>query len=281
MAAAWDGAGRRPLDRARRPLRGDRPPTFDRALVDAVDGRRSAARCSTSAAARARSTRRGRLAACPPGSVLGVDLSARMLERGARDGRGRGPRRTSRSCRPTRRCTRSSPARSTSRSAASARCSSPTRSPRSRTSGARSRPGGQLALLAWRDLGAQRVVERVPRRARRGPRPPDAAVRRAGAVRPGRPNRITTERLSAAGFADVTFTSIDEPLWFGRDVDDAWPFVSDARHRRAGSPHDLDDAAREAALGALRASLAAHETPDGVRYGGSAWLITARNGGAS
>jgi hypothetical protein len=88
---------------------------------------------------------------------------------------------------------------------------------------------------------------------------------------------IATERLDAAGLSGITFTSVDEPVWFGRDLDDAWSFVSTLGIAR-GLTHDLDDAARADALGALRDSLAAHETPDGVRYAGSAWLITARNG---
>ena len=88
---------------------------------------------------------------------------------------------------------------------------------------------------------------------------------------------ITAERLDEAGLADIEFTSIDEPVCFGRDGDDAFAFVSTLGIVR-GLTHDLTDEARDAALGALRSSLAAHETSDGVRYAGSAWLITARNG---
>jgi hypothetical protein len=38
----------------------------------------------------------------------------------------------------------------------------------------------------------------------------------------------------------------------------------------------LDDDARSGALQALRDTIAAHETPDGVLYASGAWLITAR-----
>jgi hypothetical protein len=40
----------------------------------------------------------------------------------------------------------------------------------------------------------------------------------------------------------------------------------------------LDDDTRRAALDELRATVAAHETADGVRFGSSAWLITAVKG---
>jgi SAM-dependent methyltransferase len=137
------------------------------------------------------------------------------------------------------------------------------------------RPDGALAVLAWRDLERNEWLSSFRDALAAGrdlPTPP------AGVPGPfGMADRsITHERLSAAGFADVAFTTIDEPVWFGRDLDDAWSFVSNLGMAR-GLTHDLDDAARADAFRELRDSLAAHETADGVGYGASAWLITARN----
>jgi hypothetical protein len=38
---------------------------------------------------------------------------------------------------------------------------------------------------------------------------------------------------------------------------------------------DLDAGRRSAALAALRRDVEAHVTPDGVRYGSAAWVVTA------
>lgn len=43
-----------------------------------------------------------------------------------------------------------------------------------------------------------------------------------------------------------------------------------------GLTEDLDADATTSALDRLRATLVAHETPDGVLFGSSAWLVVAR-----
>ena len=68
---------------------------------------------------------------------------------------------------------------------------------------------------------------------------------------------------------------VDEPIRLGHDAEDAFTFVSTLGITR-GLTHDLDDAGRAAALEALRACLAAHDTGDGVLFAGSAWLVLAR-----
>lgn len=60
----------------------------------------------------------------------------------------------------------------------------------------------------------------------------------------------------------------------GADADDAFAFVRDFGITR-GLTHDLDDADTEATLDALHRTLVDHQTGDGVRFGASAWLITA------
>ena len=83
-----------------------------------------------------------------------------------------------------------------------------------------------------------------------------------------------TEVLEAAGFADVTFTDVHEPVYYGQDVAAALNWVrgftstSDALNR-------LDAAAADRALGRLRAALAAHTSDDGVWFNSRAWIVTA------
>lgn len=60
----------------------------------------------------------------------------------------------------------------------------------------------------------------------------------------------------------------------GAAADDAFAFVRDFGITRELT-HDLDDADTEAALDALHRTLVDHQTGDGVRFGASAWLITA------
>jgi hypothetical protein len=84
-----------------------------------------------------------------------------------------------------------------------------------------------------------------------------------------------TEILEAAGFADVAFTDVREPVYYGLDVGAALDWVrgfactSEALKR-------LDPAAAADATGHLRAAFASHLSEDGVWFGSRAWIITAR-----
>lgn len=137
------------------------------------------------------------------------------------------------------------------------------------------RPGGRLVLLAWRELARNEWITAVRTALAAGrdlPSPPP------GAPGPSRlaDQSIATAGLREAGFGKVDFVSVDEPIWFGADADDAYSFVSTFGITR-GLTADLDPAVRAAALDQLRSSLKDHETSDGVQYGASAWLITASN----
>ena len=121
------------------------------------------------------------------------------------------------------------------------------------------------------------MARRSADRSRRGTLPPDTATRGTRAVQHGRPRHHEGAARRAAGFHDVGFRSIDEPVWFGSDADDAYSFVSTLGITR-GLTADLDDAARAAALDQLHQTLKRHETADGVVLAGSAWLVTATNG---
>ncbi|HUQ63649.1 MAG TPA: methyltransferase domain-containing protein [Acidimicrobiales bacterium] len=136
------------------------------------------------------------------------------------------------------------------------------------------RPGGRLALLAWRELPRNEWVRTFLEAVAAGRElpvpPPDAPTpfSLAGVER-------TTGILDGAGFDSVNFEPIDEPVMFGRDADDAYAFISTTGVVR-GMTESLDEATRAQALANLRKALAAHESADGVLLGSSAWLITAR-----
>jgi hypothetical protein len=83
-----------------------------------------------------------------------------------------------------------------------------------------------------------------------------------------------TEILKAAGFADITFADVCEPVYYGPDVAAALDWVrgftctSEALKR-------LDPAAATRAAGRLREALAAHVSDDGVWFDSRAWIVTA------
>ena len=136
------------------------------------------------------------------------------------------------------------------------------------------RPGGRLALLAWRSLAENEWLIAIRESLAAGrslPAPP------AGA--PGPFGLADADRLgpalATAGFEDVSFTAVDEPMSLGTDAADAWAFVRRQGIVR-GLTQSLDEATRDQALAGLRRVLESHESEDGVLFGAAAWLITAR-----
>jgi len=81
--------------------------------------------------------------------------------------------------------------------------------------------------------------------------------------------------LEAAGFADVSFTDVHEPMYFGPDVDTALDWVGSYAFTRDVLSR-LDSAAAARALGRLREMLAVHIRGDGVWFDSRAWIVTAR-----
>ncbi|WP_181783022.1 class I SAM-dependent methyltransferase, partial [Pseudonocardia pini] len=84
------------------------------------------------------------------------------------------------------------------------------------------RPGGRLALLVWQPYERQEWMPAF-RRVLSGSRPlPPPAP---GMWSFGEPERLSP-LLSAAGFTDVGFTSLTEPMVVGTDVEDAVDYVT-------------------------------------------------------
>ncbi len=133
------------------------------------------------------------------------------------------------------------------------------------------RPGGRLALLAWQELPRNEWVRELFAALAAGrelPAPPPEAPGPFSLADPARVRRI----LTAAGFADVQLQSMNAPMYFGPDVEDAYRFVLGLM---GWMLEGLDEAGRARARDALRATLASHDTGHGVTYDSAAWLITA------
>ena len=143
-----------------------------------------------------------------------------------------------------------------------------------RNFGASLRPGGRLAVLAWRSLTENEWLN-VFRSALAAGR--ELGIPPVGAPSPfglADPDHVRTV-LTAAGFSDVELAKVDEPIEFGKDADDAWSFIRTIGIVE-GLTQDLDEPTKASALDALHGAVADHETPDGVLFGTAAWLITAR-----
>jgi hypothetical protein len=102
--------------------------------------------------------------------------------------------------------------------------------------------------------------------------PPPHAPGPFGLADAARARRI----LTGAGFADIDVQPMDdEQIDFGTDAEDAFGFLRELGIVK-GLTDGLDDATRQRALDALRATVEAHTTRAGVLFASSAWLITAR-----
>jgi SAM-dependent methyltransferase len=132
------------------------------------------------------------------------------------------------------------------------------------------RPGGRLVMMVWQAHDRNEWDVAI-----------GGALGDPSAVASGGPNPFsladppTVRRiLETAGFADVTFADVREPVYYGPDVATALDWIrgftctSETLKR-------LDPVAATRAIQRLRETLAAHTTADGVRFDSRAWIVTA------
>ena len=136
------------------------------------------------------------------------------------------------------------------------------------------RPAGRLVMMVWQ-AGDRNEWQVAIRRSLAGPEG-SAAVVSAGPdpfslADPPAVRAI----LEAAGFADVAFAGVREPVWYGLDVTAAFDWVRGFAFTRE-MLNRMDPAAAARALGRLRELLAAHLSDDGVWFDSRAWIVTAR-----
>jgi SAM-dependent methyltransferase len=136
------------------------------------------------------------------------------------------------------------------------------------------RVGGRLAILGWRRapdnewmaavLGAL-AVDHPP------PTPPVGVPGPFGLADPVHNAAV----LGASGFAEVAHRPVDAPFRLGHDAADAFGWF----HRTGivrGATAALDEPGRARAMERLYRAIAEHDTGRGVLFGSGAWLVTAR-----
>ncbi|MFF0341479.1 class I SAM-dependent methyltransferase [Kribbella sp. NPDC004875] len=129
------------------------------------------------------------------------------------------------------------------------------------------RPGGRLALLVWQPRAENEWARVVPEVL-------------GGEFRDESPfalgdQAVTRQILTTAGFEEPTFTAVREPIYYGPDPEAAYENVLRLREPQA-LLDELGTVAAQRARDALRATLADHETDDGVLFGAAAWLVHTR-----
>ncbi len=134
-------------------------------------------------------------------------------------------------------------------------------------------PVGRLTMLCWRDLSRNEWVSKIREALAAGrslPEPPPGVPSPFAFADPDRTRSI----LGEAGFTDIAFQPVDEPMYMGPDAAASFEAVQKLGVVR-GMLHDLDQAARTHALQMLRQTVADHQTPNGVEFGTSCWLVRA------
>ncbi|MGO1052911.1 class I SAM-dependent methyltransferase [Crossiella sp. CA198] len=132
------------------------------------------------------------------------------------------------------------------------------------------RPGARLVLLVWQ---AQHRNEWA------------TAIRQTYTAAPATPSgpntfslgdpAVTEGILTAAGFTDIKFTDVHEPVYYGPDSATAFDAVLH-QLKLQDVLDTLDATEAEQARVRLRATLDAHTTADGVHFDSRAWLVEAR-----
>ncbi len=131
------------------------------------------------------------------------------------------------------------------------------------------RPGARLVMMLWQSKANNEWATAIGQALDANPAPswPDAFSLSDPPV--------VASLLTAAGFTDVAFADVREPVYYGPDVSSALEFVRDMKPTRDLLAR-LDSATAERAVARLRAALAAHETGDGVLFDARSWIVTAR-----
>jgi SAM-dependent methyltransferase len=133
------------------------------------------------------------------------------------------------------------------------------------------RPAGRLVLLVWQAADRNAWVRELVT-ALTGTAPPPAPAGAPGPFSLGDPVHLRRV-LATAGCTDVVVRGLEAPIRFGDDADEAVAVLGELLGWLLDGRPDED---RARALAQLRRSVDAHATHRGVEYGSAAWLVTAR-----
>jgi len=136
------------------------------------------------------------------------------------------------------------------------------------------RPDGRLVLLVWQERERNEWATAVRQALAAGAPVTDTAAGRPDPFSLGK-TALAEGILTAAGFTDVTFTDVPDPVRYGADQASALEFVLGLREPQEILAQ-LDSRTADQARGRLGTVIAEHDTGQGVYFGASAWIICAR-----
>ncbi|WP_328582673.1 class I SAM-dependent methyltransferase [Streptomyces sp. NBC_00370] len=137
------------------------------------------------------------------------------------------------------------------------------------------RPSGRLVLLVWQGRDRNEWASAIRESLTAAPAPPASAPSSAPNAFSLADPRLTEDILTTAGFTDVTFTDVHEPVYYGPDTATALDSVLRLL-KFQDLLADLDTTTADQARTRLHTTLAAHDTGDGVHFDSRAWIVTAR-----
>lgn len=133
------------------------------------------------------------------------------------------------------------------------------------------RPGGRLVLLTWQAVARNEWIQRILGAMAAGrelPVPPPDAPGPFSLSEP----EVVRSLLEGTGYVDVALADLREPMYFGPTAARATAFMHGLNEWML---RELDDATRQRAVDALAEVMAQAEGPDGVELGSATWLVTA------
>lgn len=136
------------------------------------------------------------------------------------------------------------------------------------------RPAARLVLLVWQGRDRNEWASAIRRTliaTTATPTPPSGGPDPFSLADPAHTEGV----LTAAGFTEVSFTDVHEPVYYGPDTATAYDAVLRLL-RFDDLLADLDAETAEQARTRLRATLTAHDTGSGVYFDSRAWIVTAR-----
>lgn len=136
------------------------------------------------------------------------------------------------------------------------------------------RPRGRLHMMVWQDQHRNEWEVSIERAIASGPDAPAASPRMADAFSLADPS-TTTRILESAGFRDATFTEVHEPVYYGPDAAAALEWVSGFSSVIVVL-QGMDPVSAARTRERLRQTFAAHASKDGVWFDSRAWIVAAR-----
>ena len=136
------------------------------------------------------------------------------------------------------------------------------------------RPDGRIAFLTWQRFEDNEWLTELFDALAAGRNLPTPQPGGPGPFGLADPDTVA-EIVHDAGFVDERVMSLTAPMFAGADADGAWAFMSEMGIVR-GLTGGLDPETKGRAMSNLRRTIDSHETVDGVLFGSAAWLITAR-----